>query len=296
MGDGQPPPRRPGPPPVPPATPRPAGATPRPVAVRPPAPRPQPPPPRAVPPRPMPAPRSGDDFALDVGAVLGRTFSAWKANLVPFSVIAFIVLGPVNLIEFFVASNAASGPGRTFMAMLLSGFANLILVGAIPYGVFEHLRGRDLDVPTILGAGFSRLLPVLGTAIVTNLIMGVSALAFCIPALFVAAMYYVTVPVTVIEEENPFNAIARSYQLTKGNVLRILGLLVLISVSVFAVTLALVLALRAGIASQAGAELLAKMILVPVFTLDPIARAVTYHDLRVGKEHSSVDDLVKVFE
>src|SRR5687767_7757801 len=121
MADGEPPDRRPGPlrPPLP---PRPTTPTPRPVPVRPPAaPRPTVRPPAVRPPaarpasggpipaapplpgEPLPwaAPAPPGEFTLDVGAVLERTFSAWRANLVPFTILGFMVLGPVYLIQFF---------------------------------------------------------------------------------------------------------------------------------------------------------------------------------------------------
>lgn len=248
---------------------------------------------------PYPAAAHQPEFALDVAAVLERTLSAWRANLVPFTILATILLGPAHLIQFFVQSNTAAGNvmlDRVFVALLISFVAKMVLTGAIPFGVFEHMRGHDPDVPSILGAGLSRLLAVIGTAVVTTIAVGISAIAFCIPALFVAAMYYVAVPVTVIEEENPFNAISRSYNLTKGNVLRILGLYVLLAVALGVAALVLRLGLGMAIGSPHGVELLANLILLPIASIEGIACAVTYHDLRVGREHSSVDDLVRVFE
>jgi hypothetical protein len=310
MADGPPPPRRPGPPPGAPAwptSPRPSAATPaspRPPAVRPPAVRPpaaRPPYARTAPAGPAAGPAAtGDAFALDVGAVLERTFSAWRANLVPFTVLAFVLLGPVHMIWFFVQSRAVGAGdgsvGRVFLALLMMATASLILTGAIPFGVFEHLRGRDHDVPSILGAGFSRILPVLGTAIVTSILTGAAFLAFCIPAFFVAAVYFVAVPVTVIEEEGPFKAVSRSYELTKGNVVRVLGLWLLITISMKIAEYAVMLGMMVVLKSAPGAQLAASLLLVPLASLDGIARAVTYHDLRIGREHSSVEDLVSVFE
>jgi hypothetical protein len=245
------------------------------------------------------------NFALDVGSVLSRTFSVWAANLVPFCLVGLVVNSPVLLGLSAIGLSGSPAPGVQTLLGLLSNLLTLILTGGITYGVFQELRGERAGAGEILKLGLSRLLTVWATGILTGLGTALGCCALIVPGLILLSMWWVSVPVAVIEEPGAIGAMSRSSELTAGNRWQVFALALIFAVMVIMVSVVFnVIVVAAGAAAGAApgaglpawGQLVLDVVLIPVQALAASAPAIAYHDLRVGKEGADVEELLKVFE
>ena len=67
---------------------------------------------------------------------------------------------------------------------------------------------------------------VVDVAFVTGVMVGIGFVLLVVPGLILACMFFVAVPVAVVERPGVFEALARSGRLTRGHRVPILGVLV----------------------------------------------------------------------
>jgi hypothetical protein len=261
--------------------------------------------------------------SFSVGGVVGRTFSTWSRNLVPFALLAAIVNAPSFVFGLWstyatygdypsfqrmmtVAGPLAQRPGGPFapwsplsLAVWL-GTAVLMFVqmGALTYGAIQHLAGREVSLGALLGAGFRRAWPVFVAGFASGLLTLLGTLLLIVPGIILFCALAAAIPAVVAEAKGPMEAVRRSFALTKGRRFGVfVAFLVMGVVAWTATALAGVLpiALGGGTASLAGAFVAFAVgaVAAPLWTLLP---AVAYHDLRVEKEGVDTAALAKVFE
>ena len=232
-----------------------------------------------------------------VGRVLTRTFSVLSRNLLPFCVVTAIAYLPT--LVFLAEQRQGMDAGR---AALLLGVSTLLAIALnalseaiVLFGAFEDMRGRPVNLMASVRVGLSRLLPVLGVALLVALFAGLSAVLLVIPAFIVMTMLFVAMPACVVEQLGPMQSLRRSRELTKGHRWAIFGLwfLVTIIIAIGGNMVRLVGSLIGGI----GVSLLFSLIwgaLAGAF--NAIMVVVAYHDLRVAKEGVDTDKIASVFD
>jgi len=258
---------------------------------------------------------------FSVGGVIGKTFSTWAKNLVPFTVLSIIVQLPIYAVTLWTQyetyggypsfqqmtehaqQRAAAGPFGQFAPLIIGGWlvvAVLMLVemGALTYGAIQHLAGRKVSVGPLIGAGLRRAGTVFLAGLLAGLLMAVGWILLIVPGIILACALAVTVPVVMAEDKGATEAIGRSFTLTKGRRFAILLSYLVMGLVVLTVNMVsglLPLALGGGTASLVGGfvAFVVGAMFAPLPTLLP---AVVYHDLRVAKEGVATADLVKVFE
>jgi hypothetical protein len=237
---------------------------------------------------------------LNIGDTLGKTLGVFFSNLLPFALLTGIAMSPLYILQGYTTAIAKT-PGvpspRILIPYLLLLAVSLICpnlaTGAITYGVFQQLRGKDATIGDCLGRGLSALLPVLGLAIVQGFLITIG-LVFCvIPGILLAIRWAVSVPAMVTERTGIGESMSRSAFLTEGSrwevfcVLFVLGVLQIgssVAVTIVAVknpTLSLVLS---GVLS--------------LFTvgLTATGSGVMYYRLRSLRESIDVDQIASVFD
>jgi hypothetical protein len=257
--------------------------------------------------------------AFSIGSVLARSFRIWGRNLIPFTIMSVIVYAP--LVIFLLATpdessqSSVTTPGsdgpeydpygesaaaddtadlvRTVITLILMIVLPYVVTGALIYGVLKQLHGEPAGMGDCLRVGFARLFPIFGVGILAGLLSALGAILLIIPGVIIACMYWVAVPVAVVERPGVIASLKRSSQLTygeKGSIFVILLILVVLqNVSQFVVDNALSL-------GESTAGVLASLVPTVVFgMLGAIACAVGYHDLRVAKEGVGIEQLVSVF-
>jgi hypothetical protein len=265
--------------------------------------------------------------SFSVGDVISQSFQTTIRNIIPFGILAIIAVVIVVVLFLLVGtvfgismpSPGMMQPGAQMPGMGPGFVIGLIIVGllglaiymgvmaAITYGTVQDLRGQPVSIGGLLQSTVSLVPPVLGTLIV---LLGVGfgmmiiavILAF-IPILGVIAdavlfvffyiIFWVVIPVAVVERPGPVASLKRSIELTKGNRWRILGIILLL----------FVISIGIGIISMVFMFLgpiiggIIQGLLNAVFMVfSAVLVAVGYYRLRVAKEGVDIGDIAKVFD
>jgi len=247
--------------------------------------------------------------AFRVGRVLGRSFRIWARNILPFTVLCVILYAP--LVPWRLLAH-----GRSVAALTTLGGALLWIVAplAVIDGVLRQLRGEPARLGGCLRRYFTRLLPVLGVAMLVSLaefsgMMAGSVLAgmlnfaglprplsmtmlLAIMA-YIYCMFLVSVPVAAVERPGILASLGRSEVLTRGSRAALFAIL-LVALAVQLVPLFLA---RIALGNRTGpaATLVMSTLAVALNAYTAVSTAVAYHDLRVAKEGVGVRELAHVF-
>ncbi|MGM0576916.1 MAG: hypothetical protein ACQEXJ_14420 [Myxococcota bacterium] len=237
---------------------------------------------------------------FDVGHVLGRAFSVYGENFASFTALVTLVFLPVILLATAVGAEQMAGgtpnPGAVAGIGLLTLFLYPLAMAAVTYGVVQSLRGTPAAFGDCLRVGFSRLLPVIGTAILMGLAVVGGFLLLVVPGFIVMTMLYVAVPGAVVEGLGPGDAMRRSTALTSGFRWPIFGVVLVIAVLTNVPDTILQKTLGSDPDTMALYLTLSTIIGVIGTTLGSVAAAVAYHDLRAIKEGADVERLAAVFD
>jgi hypothetical protein len=258
---------------------------------------------------------------FSVGGVLGRSVGVWRANLVPFLVIATIAQVPVIALTYALRTGAITiGPAIAGWSIIaLSTLLGMVTTGALAYGVIEQLAGRRASVGVCVGKGLARLWTLVGLTLLLFLVFTAVGIALMVSASLVVLIlklisnvlaavvaatvilyplvalycrFYVAAAAVVVERTSASEALTRSAALTLGYRRAIFAIVFVITV---------VMALAAFVAGKILPDGLAVLITNHVImiawgALSSTACAVVYHDLRGLKEGVGVDQLAAVFE
>lgn len=230
--------------------------------------------------------------------MIGRSFPIWLRNFVPFTILSLIVYLPLLVYAFVTFGGGevteAAEKRYDLISTVAGRLLDLIVTGAVVYGVFQQVRGQPAGLVDCLRVGLTRLLPVLGVGIIVGILVALGTVALVIPGIILQLMYWVAVPVAVVERLGVVGSMKRSAQLTsgvKGTIFLILLVLFLIQ---FAVIFGVVVAASAS-DSAAFQVLITLLVAIPFGALTAVTNAVAYHDLRVAKEGVGIEELVRVF-
>jgi hypothetical protein len=241
---------------------------------------------------------------ISVGAVVKRSFSTLFANIVPFGVLALVLSLPGLFYNLSTVDETLAGLEPSFstgeiVALIAMIVLAYVLMGAVVYGTISHLRGGKPGMGQIVARGFAVALPVIVIAIAFSIIMTIGMMLLVVPGIFVIVVFAVTVPAYVVEKPGIVGSFRRSWNLTKGNRWRVLGILVILMVILAIV--GMVIGAAAGFSVVMGTDLTFVLIVnyvVSAFSaaLMSVAIAVMYHDLRVAKEGVSTAQIAAVFD
>lgn len=243
-------------------------------------------------------------FRLEVGRTISRSFSIWIKSFVPFTILSLVANAPLIVFTYFFI---LGGPtDRAFdrynlLARPIDMLIGSVLSGAVAHSVFQHLRGKPASMGSSLGIGLKSLLKVLAVSFVTGLMMMVGLIFLIIPGLIVACTYCVAVPAAVVERTGVGASLRRSEALTRGNRWTIFG--VFFVVGLFTITAATIIQMtlieRGGAATyqELALNTVLGQILLSLFApVSAVFPSVVYHDLRIGKEGATAEDLAAVFD
>ena len=248
----------------------------------------------------------GPASGFRIGDVFSLSFSAYGRKL-PVYVLIGLVLNLPNLYIAFerpslfptqTGDQPVLPPGYWLNILLTVVFGILVYAisqAALLHAALQDLRGRALDLGATAARALSRTLPILATMFLTAMAIWFSAALLIIPAFIVWMMLSVAIPVCVDETANPFTAMGRSAELTKGYRWQIFG----IQIVYFAVFIILNLALRTAIAASFSlqmVELLTFPIGVVGSSYGAVLTATMYYALRAAKEGPEGNNLAMVFD
>jgi hypothetical protein len=233
-----------------------------------------------------------------VGRVFSQTASVLSRHFPTFFAIAAVANLPALLL-FKDAQTAAPNPGQGVAMLVFGVFLSLVLTvlsqGVILYGAFQDMRGRPVSLVDSLMVGLRRFFPIIGVAILMTLLAGLAAMLFIIPGLILMTMWFVGMPVCVVEQRGPWKSLKRSAELTKGHRWKIFGLMILLIIvsALVSPLIDLVLTNIAGKTLAFVGELIWNGVWGAFYA---IAAVVAYHDLRVAKEGVDIEQIAAVFD
>lgn len=254
-----------------------------------------------------------------VGTCLSKALSAFFGNLVAFNVmgLAIMVPGFILIALFFGAvfwsalsiGSAGQADVQGFdSTMIVSALATIfifiilqyLLTGVVVYGALQHLRGQKPSVGAALTQGLRRAGPIAIVAIITTILTWIGLILVIVPGIIIYLMLCVAVPVLMVEGPSIGASLSRSRELTKGQRLRLFGLLLVgvVGSGIVVVAIGTVIGLvlpESDVGQIVGAVVeLALQLFSTVFVA--VLLAVAYHDLRVAKEGVSTAQTAAVFD
>lgn len=259
---------------------------------------------------------------LSAGEILDVAFGLYRRLFVPLVLIQVICSSLPFLVGLYAA---ALGPSMETITITLVSYLLSFLLGALASGatalvISENYLGREVGAMDGLRRALPRFPSLVGVSLFVALLVGVAMLPFVIaiaasavglgaeqPGLAVAlglvaiatlilpvltfSGLAVSTPALVIERlRAPTRAMGRSWALTRGSRLRIVGLLFVFLVILFVpfIGATLILQMALGALDTAAARVLSTVIAsVLTFVLGPILYCIltlTYYDMRVRKE------------
>jgi hypothetical protein len=240
---------------------------------------------------------------FSVGRVFSRAFELLFRDFAK-----FLLLGGIAWLPFLVltlvgigAVNAKPTKGNLVAFAVTAGLTALLMLAlqvlsqaVVLYGAFQQMRGQSFAIGESLSRGLTRFLPILGMLIIMGIAMGLAAILLVFPALILATMWYVALPVCVVEKEGPTGSLSRSSALTSGNRWKIFGIYLVIAVAngIGQNVVGFVFGLGGFAIGIIGT--FAWLAIAGVY--QSIVVAVVYHDLRVAKEGIDIDRIAAVFE
>lgn len=249
---------------------------------------------------------AGEGFGI--GPVLSTSISVFFRNLVPFLAITALIGIPYILISFWMLSTigdieaavrTGGVPPSGFFGMVAVSVIVLLLTNtlsqsAINYGTFQDLRGRKASFSDCLGRGFAMLPRVIVGAILASIAYAIGFMLLVIPGVVLSLMWWVFIPVIIVEGAGIGEAFGRSRDLTRGHRWGILGLLFVVGIVQWIVSMIVGLIGRA--LGPVGAEVLNLVVILGFTSFFAVLCTVGYYYLRSEKEGIVIDDIARVFD
>ena len=212
---------------------------------------------------------------LQVGAVIRRVFEIYVDQapvLMPAAAVVFVFTGVLS------AALLAAGPGLAIVSLLIVLVATMLFTGMVVELVADVQDGRrDATPGQLLRAVMPVLGQLIGVAIVASLAIVVGLFLLIIPGLILITVWFVAVPVVVLERPPGLRALGRSRELVRGNGWPVFGVILVL------VVLVNVLASAIEIAAQSagtGVGIVVQVILgVLTAPLLALASSVLYFEL-----------------
>ncbi len=231
------------------------------------------------------------------GWVLRDTFQTLVRNVLPFGIMALVcgavihglgvALGP--LILSFAEGDAYPSVNPSFFSLLLV-LILLCLFGVtamVSYGTYQDLLGRPIRFAACVGRGLALILPVSGAAILVIVITAPLYLALILPGVLATLVLYVFIPVAVIERPGVVATLKRSRDLTRGHLLPIFVILLVLGLAdAVAAGLAWLILPFMGSPATLVLELLVQSLSVLLFAVTP---TVAYVHLRRAGEGTAAE-------
>ena len=269
--------------------------------------------------------------------ILGESFSIYRRRFVKFLILVACVQVPISILELALALFAPDSDGATLFLGVVSAMTSLLVYGAVIVAVGQHyvlgyvsvercyirVMWRVVSVATFavaLGVLFAVLLYVANTAMVTeasmtpedpetidpqvaaSLMIAAVVMLVSLVAVVIFGIYMVAVmPAIIVEGHRARGALSRAAQLLSGSRWRVLGHVIVYSLTVLGLWFVLSIPLFfMGLAAAADSQsflatalgvILNGIVSVIVAPVTLIATTLLYYDLRVRKEEYDLNRL-----
>ena len=247
---------------------------------------------------------------LSVGEILDVSFTLYRRHFGALATVALVCSGLPVLVSIYIeaAGGMLANLGLTLVYYLVFMVLSAIATAATVHIVSESYLGRPLGAGEALSRATPHLWRIIVCSILLALVIGVGFLFFVVPGVVLACGLLLAFPALVLEPDTtPTGALGRSWALTRGSRLRMLGLLVTLIILLYIPLVALggiaAVVLPAsdftgGGTSGSGlvAVALAGVVQMLIYPLFYCVLTVAYYDLRVRKEGFDLEVLASTLQ
>lgn len=261
---------------------------------------------------------------LSFGEILDQSFGLFRQLFVPLVLVQIICSGVPLLLNIYFAASGSTSIGTTFGMYLVAFVAGALATAATAWIISENYLGRSLEAPDALRRSLPRIGAVMLLSISVGFVVMIAALpagitigagsAFAVVAageggggtvtggllvllgiallvlpIIVFSGLAIATPALVLEDLGAGRAMSRSWFLTKGFRLRVIGLLFVVIIIIMIPVVAIgALGGIFGAEPSRGANVaftaltgVVSLIITPIFYC---VLTLLYYDLRVRKE------------
>lgn len=219
---------------------------------------------------------------LAVGGLFGKALQVYRASFARFWLTVLALFLP-GVILFLIAGLFDPGSfGIIFFVFL--GAVWLLLAYLFFHGVVvkivedvEAVGSPDRSINEMVSASAPQIPSLIVLAFASAAVIYVGNVLFLIPGIIVALKLFVAVPALFVEEQKTFATMARSAELTRGNLWRLLGVYLLIILALLVVYLILIALVAASPIVGAVLGTITAILVLPYLV---IITAVVYFELR----------------
>jgi hypothetical protein len=245
-----------------------------------------------------------------VGRVLSKSLEILTGNFPKYILFGVIIALP-NLLyglsggnreAINVGSQGMNQPavsGSSYLSLLLLILISVVVFAVIQsamiYGAFQDIRGRSFEIGASVRRAVSRFPAVVGASICAFVVVFIGFVLVFVPGFIFLTMFFVIIPVCVVEGLGPIRSLGRSRALTKGHRWRIFAIY-LVPGLVIAIGGYVLELIGFRIAGAAGFALVGFVIQAIGAAYQAIVNIMTYHDLRAVKEGMDIEQLAAVFD
>jgi hypothetical protein len=245
---------------------------------------------------------------MSFGELLDAGFRLLRNQVVVLVGLAAVLYVPLVFfhdgIESAVSPIEPTSPGEVAGVLgmvtsgLLLGLLWLMVVvpvssAAITHAVSELYLGRQATIGSALRVGWGMFVPLAGTMLLMSVLVLGGLLLFVVPGIYLMLCYSLAWPVMVIERQFGMAALQRSRDLTRGSLLRVVGLAFVVGIFVSVIGgglqlllgyLPLVGPLASGVVQAIGAAFQSAFLVL------------LYFDIRCRKEAFDLEHLARLVE
>lgn len=245
---------------------------------------------------------ASDIRPMGIGELLDRTFFFYRKYFLLFTgIVALSYLAPVVVQLASVRVNQSPSPALIMAASLLLIIFTIAAYVVSLAATINAVSDIYLDRPAGIRIAFAGVRGNL-TRIVLTLLYGtfgtiLGLLCLIVPGIILMVAWSLAIPIVILEKKKPFEAMRRSFHLTKGRRFRIFVSIALISLIVYIIIIVVILpftipllistiknpgAIPTGFNIMSMiADYISKCLALPIST---IAISLIYYDQRVRKE------------
>jgi hypothetical protein len=256
---------------------------------------------------------------FQMGRVIRRMFSVIPNNIVSFALLSLLPGLSSATIELAqsqirIAGGYFGAPARGPIALLVGAaivylVSWVLLQGAVVHGAVASFNGRRASIGDCFATSLKNFVPLVLIGVIATVAILAAALFFLVPGIIVALMWFVAIPVCVVEHTGIGGSLNRSSELTRGYRWSILGVCVAYFVAALIFLLVFGALIGVGLVATSNVEVLvetdgAQLLALVGETISTMASTIVlsalvasvYYELRQIKEGIGPEALASVFD
>jgi hypothetical protein len=177
-----------------------------------------------------------------MGRVVKETIAALQKHAATILPAALILIPASQLLSF--AALRGSTPTTLFtspiywLSLIVAIVGGYLLQAIVIRTVVDGHKGKATGLGDAFGGAISRVVPLFILALLNSLGIGLGMVLLLVPGLILLTMWSVAAPVLVVEGKGPVEALGRSRFLTKGSRWQIFGLLIVVGIVSYLLSMA----------------------------------------------------------